>query len=317
MEEEFNNYLRSNNAIGVFNYGEKSKVMINKVPYNSKIDILYSLDSYSGEFFDLNSPFKYAGFYDKENDKVYDLDYSIRWHILNWNYKSDKFEDKQDLYNLISNDINNRIYELIQDGKKESFDINNFDLLELTDKDVINEFMNGETSCSMKDQIINYSSRKPQEILDYLTDKNEFIEEVSRDFIIDKAEDILNDMIESESKRQKLKEIEQDKNHIFYKIRDIVNCINDNNCKTVNLTIFKDNKEQTFIYDAIYLKDYSSSYLSEYNIIKLKDREEFEENFGRSADFYFSDIIKITYGKRTIYEDNNYLNKNKEEEKCL
>ena len=317
MEEDFNNYLRSNNAIGVFNYGEKSKVMINKIPYNSKIDILYSLDSYSGEFFDLNSPFKYAGFYDKEKDKVYDLDYSIRWHILNWNYKSDKFEDKQDLYNLISNDINNRIYELIQDGKKESFDINNFDLLELTDKDVINEFMNGETSCSMKDQIINYSSRKPQEILDYLTDKNEFIEEVSRDFIIDNAEDILNDMIESESKRQKLKEIEQDKNHIFYKIRDIVNCINDNNCKTVNLTIFKDNKEQTFIYDAKYLKNYSSSYLSEYNIIKLKDREEFEENFGRSADFYFSDIVKITYGKRTIYEDNNYLNKNKEEEKCL
>ena len=317
MEEDFNNYLKGNNAIGVFNYGEKSKVMINKIPYNSKIDILYSLDSYSGEFFDLNSPFKYAGFYDKEKDKVYDLDYSIRWHILNWNYKSDKFEDKQDLYNLISNDINNRIYELIQDGKKESFDINNFDLLELTDKDVINEFMNGETSCSMKDQIINYSSRKPQEILDYLTDKNEFIEEVSRDFIIDNAEDILNDMIESESKRQKLKEIEQDKNHIFYKIRDIVNCINDNNCKTVNLTIFKDNKEQTFIYDAKYLKNYSSSYLSEYNIIKLKDREEFEENFGRSADFYFSDIVKITYGKRTIYEDNNYLNKNKEEEKCL
>lgn len=317
MEEDFNNYLKGNNAIGVFNYGEKSKVMINKIPYNSKIDILYSLDSYSGEFFDLNSPFKYAGFYDKEKDKVYDLDYSIRWHILNWNYKSDKFEDKQDLYNLISNDINNRIYELIQDGKKESFDINNFDLLELTDKDVINEFMNGETSCSMKDQIINYSSRKPQEILDYLTDKNEFIEEVSRDFIIDNAEDILNDMIESESKRQKLKEIEQDKNHIFYKIRDIVNCINNNNCKTVNLTIFKDNKEQTFIYDAKYLKNYSSSYLSEYNIIKLKDREEFEENFGRSADFYFSDIVKITYGKRTIYEDNNYLNKNKEEEKCL
>lgn len=317
MEEDFNNYLRSNNAIGVFNYGEKSKVMINKIPYNSKIDILYSLDSYSGEFFDLNSPFKYAGFYDKEKDKVYDLDYSIRWHILNWNYKNDKFEDKQDLYNLISNDINNRVYELIQDGKKESFDINNFDLLELTDKDVINEFMNGETSCSMKDQIRNYNSRKPQDILDYLTDKNEFIEEVSRDFIVDNAEDILNDMIESESKRQKLKEIEQDKNHIFYKIRDIVNCINDNNCKTVNLTIFKDNKEQTFIYDAKYLKNYSSSYLSEYNIIKLKDREEFEENFGHSADFYFSDIVKITYGKRTIYEDNNYLNKNKEEEKCL
>lgn len=317
MEEDFNNYLRSNNTIGVFNYGEKSKVMINKIPYNSKIDILYSLDSYSGDFYDLRSPFEYAGFYDKENDKIYDLDYSIRWHILNWDYKNDKFVGKEDLYKLISNVINNRVNELINDGKQDAFNINNFDLIELTDKDVINEFMSGETSFSMKDQIKKYNSKKSQEILEYLTDKNEFVEEVSRNFIADNAEDILNDMIESESKRKKLQEIEKNKNHIFYKIRNIVNSINDNNCKTVNLTIFKDNKEQTFIYDAKYLKNYSSSYLSQYNIIKLKDREEFEENFGRSADFYFSDIIKITYGKRTIYEDNNYLDKNKEEEKCL
>ena len=37
-----------------------------------------------------------------------------------------------------------------------------------------------------------------------------------RDFIIDNAEDILNDMIESESKRQKLKEIETPNAMISY-----------------------------------------------------------------------------------------------------
>ena len=71
MEEDFYNYLRESNSIGKFHYGDKSKVMINKIPYNSKIDILYSLDSYSGELFDLHSPFKYAGIYDKEKDTWY------------------------------------------------------------------------------------------------------------------------------------------------------------------------------------------------------------------------------------------------------
>ena len=83
----------------------------------------------------------------------------------------------------------------------------------------------------------------------------------------------------------------------------------------MNITINKDNIEQTFIYDANSLTYYNSSYLSIYNISKLADREKFEENYGRNADFYFHDIVKMTYGKKTIYEDDKF--KQKEEEICL
>ena len=269
----------------------------------------------SGEFFDLHSPFKYAGIYDKKNDKVYDLEYSIRWHILNWDYQNDKFIDASDLYNMISNEINNRVQELILDGKDDMFDISNFELEELEDKDVIDEFMEGFTSSTLKDEVKKYSTSKPKNILEYLTNKQEFIEETSRDFIVDNMEDILKDLVRSEGKRRVLKTIEEDKEHPYFKIRDITDAIKNTNCKTVNITINKDNIEQTFIYDAKSLTYYNSSYLSIYNINRLSDREKFEENYGRNEDFRFSDIVKMTYGKKTIYEDDNF--KVKEEEVCL
>lgn len=315
MEEDFYNYLRDSNNIGEFHYGDKSKIMIHKIPYNSKIDILYSLDSYNGELFDLHSPFKYAGIYDKENDRVYDLEYSIRWHILNWDYQNDKYIDASDLYNTISKEINYRVQELISDGKDDMFDISNFELEELEDKDVIHEFMEGLTSSTLKDEVKEYHTSKPKDILEYLTNKQEFIEETSRDFIIDNMEDILKDLVRSEGKRRVLKTIEDNKEHPYFKIRDITNAIKNTNCKTVNITINKDNIEQTFIYDANSLTYYNSSYLSIYNINKLADREKFEENYGRNEDFYFSDIVKMTYGKKTIYEDDKF--KSKEEEICL
>lgn len=315
MEEDFYNYLRDSNNIGVFHYGDKSKVMIHKIPYNSKIDILYSLDSYQGEFFDLHSPFKYAGIYDKENDKVYDLDYSIRWHILNWDYQNDNYIDSGDLYKTINEEVNNRIKELISDGKDDMFNISNFDSEELEDSDVIAEFMEGKTSLTLEDEVKKYNTNLPKNLLEYLTNKEEFIEEVSRNFIIDNMEEIIKDLIRSEAKRNVLKSVEENNEHPYFKIRDITNTIKNNNCKTVNVTINKDGIEQSFIYDADSLKYYNSSYLSSYNIVKLADREKFEEAFGRHADFHFPDITKMTYGKKTIYEDSNF--KVKEEEVCL
>ena len=82
MEEDFYNYLRDSNNIGKFHYGDKSKIMIHKIPYNSKIDILYSLDSYNGELFDLHSPFKYAGIYDKEYFFVLYFFFLIVWCFM-------------------------------------------------------------------------------------------------------------------------------------------------------------------------------------------------------------------------------------------
>ena len=43
------------------------------------------------------------------------------------------------------------------------------------------------------------------------------------------------------------------------------------------------------------------NYYSAYHI-QARDRQEFQDMFGRHADYDAKDIIRITYGRKTIYE---------------
>lgn len=316
MEQEFFEFLRSSSSSKIFNYDDNSKLMVNKVRYNDKLDILYSLNSYSGNLFDLHSPFKYSGIYDKENNKLFDVEYGIRYNILNWKYDDSNYISDGDLYNMINVDVNDKIKEIIDNGKEDIFNINEVEISEeITDNDVIKEFMNGSSSNTLEDLYCKYSTEKSQNILDYLTDKETFLEEEARDFIIDNMTGILKGLAITEEKRKQLKSIENNVDHPYHKIKNIIDSIKNNNCVTVNLTINKDGVEQIFKYNADALvNNYNSSYLSTYNIEKLADRNLFEETFGRWNDLHYEDIIKITYGKNIIYEDTNF--KEKEEEKC-
>lgn len=317
MEQEFLEFLRSGSIIKTFNYGDKSKVIVNKIRYNDKLDIIYALDSYNGNVFDLHTPFKYSGIYDKENDKLYDVEYSLRYHILSWDYSDEKYVSAGNLYNLINKDMNDRITELIKEVKTKMFDISEVEIgEEIEDRDVLTEFINGATSETLEDSHKEFTTEKPQDLLDYLTDKETFIEEEARWFILENTTSILRSLAIDEKKKEVLKGIEDNEEHPYHKIKKIIDAIKDHNCVTVNLTINKNGIEQTFKYNADALKrDYNSSYLSTWNFEKAQERNLFEETFGRNADLYYEEIVKITYGKNTIYEDENF--KVKEEETCL
>lgn len=315
MEQEFFDFLQSSSNLQTFNYGNNSKIMVSKVSYNDKVDILYSLRSYSGELFNLDSPFKYSGIYDKENNKLFDLEYNIRCDILNWDYGDERLIDSSQLYEMISDDVNDKIRELVNDSKDEIFDLKDAELGdELTDNDVIHAFMDGYTSSTFEDNYVEYSTSKPKDILDYLTNKKDFIEEDARDFILNHQSEILKGLTISREKRKALKRIEDDENHLYHKIKAIRDSVKGKNYVTINLTINKDGIEQTFKYNAASLVSSYNSKLSCYNIEKVSDRDKFEENFGRWSDFEYRDITKITYGKNTIYEDENFKNMDLEEE---
>lgn len=315
MEEEFFNFLQSSSNLQTFCYGDNSRIMVSKVRYNDKIDILYSLRSYRGELFDLKTGFEYSGIYDKENNKLLDLNYNIRCDILNWEYNDERLVDSYKLYGLISCDVNNKIRELVNDNKTDLFSLDEAELSEeINDSDVVHEFINGCTHESLEDHYKEYYSDKPKDILDYLTNKDLFLEEESRDFILDNKSEILKGLTITRDKRMRLKNIEDNKNHSYHKIKAIIDAVRDKNYVTVNITINRDKIEQTFKYDASTLASSYNSKLSCFNIGKVSDRNKFEENYGRWSDFEYEDIIKMTYGKNTIYEDNNFKEKSLKEE---
>lgn len=316
LEEQFFQFLKSDRMSEEFKYGTDSKILINRFSYNNKLDILFSIQRYRGNFFDLKTPFKYSGIYDKENNKLYDLEYSIRENILNWNWTDVRRIDQYDLYSQISKDVNDRVYQIVQDDKDEMFDIDGVEFDEsFIDIDVTKEFIEGIKSSTYKDEIKKYETQKPQHILDYLTNKEIFLEIESRNYIVENMDTILKNLINSNERRKQLKQIEEDKNHPLHKIKAIIDSIKDNKFLTVNVTINKDGLEDTFKYEAQALRNqYNSIYLPTYNITNLKDREKFYKLYGDS-DFYYNEIVKITYGKKDLYVDEKLLNlENKKDE---
>lgn len=318
MEKEFYDFLKSDKSIESFSFSDKRIAMVSKVSYNNKIDILYVLDNYGGNPFDLKSSFEYGGIYNKEQNKLFDLNYHIKSHILKWEYDDSRDTSIDELYKTINKDMNDKIKEMIECSKNEIFKVDEIEQLPaLDDEDVITFFMEGVTSDTLEDSFVKYNTKNPQDLLEYLTDRDTFVKVKSKDFILDKSLEIVEDLATSEKRRKTLKQIENNPNHPYHKIKKIVDAIKENGCVTVNVTINKNDIEQTFKYDAGLLKNgYNNNYLPSFCIKKVSDRDLFSENFGKWEDFDFKDITKITYGKKTIYEDEKVKSKN-EEEICL
>ena len=307
MEKEFFEFLKSDKISQVFDYAESSKMMVIKVKSNDVLDILYSLDVSDKNLFDFRKSFEYCGIYNKENNLLFNPTYSLYNNILGWKSDDKRIVNSNSLYESIKQDMDNRMKELIDYDVKELFDYDKYKLLDkIVDDDVMDYFMKGISSENLEKNYIEYNERKPSDIIDYLSNKEEFIETEAREYIFDHKDTILRNMKILEEKRKTLKKIEEDKNHPYYKIREIVNVLNENDCDAVNLTICKNGVEQTFKYDISELIFYPYPYLSIYGIKSLQERNQFQNNFGVWENFHYEDIVKMTYRGKTIYEDSNY-----------
>ena len=87
----------------------------------------------------------------------------------------------------------------------------------------------------------------------------------------------------------------------MHTLRAIMTAMNASPAKTVTVTIFKDGKAFSFKTEASDLRRDCGSHYNSWNIA-ASDRRAFAERFGRNADYAPEEILRITYGKRTLYE---------------
>ena len=92
----------------------------------------------------------------------------------------------------------------------------------------------------------------------------------------------------------------QDTENPIHRMKAITEALKASGAKTVTVTVEKDGMELTFKTAANSLTGHRN-YYSTYDI-PAQDRREFERLFGRSANYSAEDIIRITYGKKTLYE---------------
>lgn len=283
-------------------YNRSDILTLMKAKYKNSV-IIYSSFCYEDDF-NLCNKFEYAGIFDMEGNTFYDIDYMIE-NLIKDSYK---IENMCDLKQEINRKITTRICELVnefkdnklierakkllnEDIKYDSGYINN-QAKELYFKDELPDLKKFYNICGF--------GHNKTSMLDYLENKEEFIEQEAKEYIENNLAGLYRGFIHYQEVLKDYKNILSDKTNIIHAKKAISNSVEGK--KTVNVTILKNDIEFTFKTNTDTLKYslYSCAYWS-YDIVK-KDRKLFYKTFGKCTNYLAEEIQKITYSKKVIYQ---------------
>ena len=279
-----------------------------RVPYDDDFDYLYYQDNYNGQPLTTHINMTYCGLYDKLNGFLYDLRYPLRGQLSEIDSGKTLIDINTDLIKdvravverVVDNNIHNlrspyfeddRCYQRL-DEFRESY----------ADSAVKKMFLNNQSADEIQYQC-DFSLKKSTDnlILRYLKYPSATVEEVATAYWQNHQDDILLGLYKNGILRTKLLELQADTDNPLHKQLAINNALYDSGAKTVNVTVHKDGQSFAFKYPADRLSRYSNSDYGTWDM-SPKDRQGFEECFGRHSSFHPEDITGITYRGKTIYE---------------
>ncbi len=314
-KKEFFDFLKSSETQKNFKR-ENYNYYIVKIPYNEKIDLLYGDNLYRGEI-TFDSKLEYEGFYDKEKDVLYDINYDM-YNILGLEWRLDSpYLSMSALLKEFNQKLNNIITDYVKTNKKEFYEAAKDYVSDIEEKDIYNNFIN---NINLFDYESHYEIADKAIILNYFVKDEDLLYAISSDYIEKNKERIGEVLKDNDVRNKLLSDINNNLEHKIHKRKDIVSVLKDSEYKRVNTFIFKDGKYMNFKIDTSALEhSWNSSYVSQYSM-DYKDREKFEQIFGSRQDFNLDDIYKIEFRNKPIYEDTKFnfdIVKNKEEELSL
>lgn len=133
--------------------------------------------------------------------------------------------------------------------------------------------------------------------IDYLLDDEESLKKVAEKFIADNKEYLLNRIAYTKIVERELQRLNETDEYIDRK--RIINVVNQD-MKTIQVTILKDNKEFSFKIENCLSP--GTEEISRFRIVSASDRSTFQSLYGNYADFSIDDIIEIRYGRKTLYK---------------
>ena len=136
--------------------------------------------------------------------------------------------------------------------------------------------------------------------LAWLQNPEGFIETEAEQYIKTNQEKFLLQFLKNDALLAEYQALIQDPNNPLHRVKAISEAIKTSGAKTVTVTVQKNGEELSFRTGTTPLRGRYNSYNTSH--IAAADRKEFERLFGRSANYSAEDIIRITYGKKTLYE---------------
>lgn len=286
-----------------------------KIPYEKNFDLLFYSRTWYGKNIKLDEKLGSAGLYYRKDGCIYNPSYSLRSCCEDTDMIIE-CSHKENFAKKLTELVKAKVEEII-DNKRS-----NLTIKELTDGYLLKQMQyyseHGAASDAKKAFIkgaevsdiiykcpYSLDSMSDADYIQFIVDKETLVEREANEYIEKHQENMLAQFYNNTLLRKELKAIYDDPDNILHRVKAIIDAVKKSGAKTVNVTINKEDKEFSFKYETRTLTVAPDSYYSSYNM-KASDRREFENLFGRNANFYPSEITRITYGRNVIYDSSEF-----------
>ena len=280
-----------------------------KASFDQQVDFLYLFDRYhSAHALEIERQPEYVGFVSYQTSHFYDVGYSLR---LLLDIKRDEGDSKDGLTKrfceavreAIRNQVNGKMVRVTS----EADTIYN----EEKDRQYFKEHGAAQEALrwffARQIGTLNFtpdqSSVTTEQIIRFVNEGVVFAASQATAYIAKHARKINLRLWELDQVKAAYLEFERTPGERHFG-RAIVESLSDE--KKVTLHLLKDGQSFVGKINSDALRNTYGSYISSYHL-EAPDRRDFENTFGRNAEINASDILKITYGKKPLYEKSSVV----------
>lgn len=292
--------------IFMFREGGFHHTMI-RIPKSNDFGYLYSQRNYNGQSVVRGEKFEYAGLYYKGDGLVYDAQYEMETLV---GKQGRQERGAQFLLEALQCEVRGAVEAIIANDRR------NLKVAALDERQAARlaeftqyEAADGARRAYMKNRDGTFPLRcfyqptpwSEDSFLEYIRDPAGYVQNEAAAHISGHQEELLMEFLQNDALRTAYNAFIEDAQNRVHFIKRIYYAVTSTDAKAVRVTIRKNGTEFTFKTDADTLRqDCGNSYYI-YRIVAA-DRREFERLFGRGADYYPEEIVRIEYGRAVLYE---------------
>lgn len=291
---------------------DKGTLRLLKVPQTEQFDYLYSQSPYFKASIIRACAFTFCGLYSRLDQTVYCGGETLRSLVDGW--ENDPALGEEGLADELQGSVRttiDRIASYIAVGlseqqltdEKEAKDLAYFKENQISDSTVRCLFKNKRTEDIQFHSEYEVGKLSDEELLSYLADRQGFAARTAAEYAEKNQQRIMKKLLEAKIVQDAYSQLLADSSNPLHRMKRISDAVTESGAKTVTVTIQKDGQEATFRTSASSLKGYRQKYWG--SEIAASDRREYERLFGRYADYSAEDVVKITYGRQTIFEEDS------------
>jgi len=310
LHQQFKAWLKGPGA-GTFTFQKhEMNYVVIKAQKNADFDYLYTQHNYRCSSIKYRDKFEYAGIYCRRDGLLYDVQYHLR--TLGEPLEGIMSLDAKLLLARMIGEVCDAVVAAIGNDRsklrvKKLTQIQDLNALEHVKeygaaKTARDLFLSGVDG-SAPHYCCSYTSLGWSEdsLLEYILKPEGYVSRTATAYIAEDQDAILLAFLKNDEVAKEYVALAGNPQNPIHTIRKIMWAMRTTEAKTVRVVIRKDGKEFSFKTDANDMRRDCGFHYDIYHIIGA-DKGKFEDLFGQHSHYDPSDILRIVYGRTTIYE---------------